>query len=113
MPGPGCTILFSGINPDGITLTPTDVETGINNEDYSFPLCTFDETLGIFNCGGDPIDDNLGDGTISPCSNLQPGEVCFYSGIGQTAVPEPLTLLGASAAIAFGAGFKRRKSGNG
>jgi hypothetical protein len=31
---------------------------------------------------------------------------------GATAVPEPLTLLGASAAIAFGAGFKRRKSGN-
>jgi hypothetical protein len=26
-------------------------------------------------------------------------------------IPEPLTLLGASAAIAFGAGFKRRKSG--
>jgi hypothetical protein len=29
-----------------------------------------------------------------------------------TPIPEPLTLLGASAAIAFGAGFKRRKSGN-
>jgi len=35
-----------------------------------------------------------------------------YGQVNSTEIPEPLTLLGAGAAVAFGAGFKRRKSGN-
>ncbi|MFM1841400.1 MAG: hypothetical protein RLZZ490_131 [Cyanobacteriota bacterium] len=42
--------------------------------------------------------------------NLSNGETITMQ-FDSTEVPEPLTLFGASAAIAFGAGFKRRKSG--
>jgi hypothetical protein len=37
---------------------------------------------------------------------------CPGTCVSAVVVPEPLTILGTSAAIAFGAGFKRRKSGN-
>lgn len=68
------------------------------------------ENLGLLASGGNPL---MG---FCPVNCLQTAEL-FGSNIGQTqfaptfvAVPEPMTLLGAGVALAFGAGIKRRQS---
>ncbi|MFN9175405.1 MAG: PEP-CTERM sorting domain-containing protein [Synechocystis sp.] len=45
--------------------------------------------------------------TVSGGSFTSEGTIFSFT---PTPVPEPLTLLGASAAVAFGAAFKRRKN---
>ncbi|MFN5515420.1 MAG: PEP-CTERM sorting domain-containing protein [Cyanobacteriota bacterium] len=61
----------------------------------------------IFNPGSDPIfNDDCFFATVS-CDGRPP--LIFSPTNPAASVPEPLTIIGASAAIAFGAGFKRRK----
>ncbi|MFM1842815.1 MAG: hypothetical protein RLZZ490_1552 [Cyanobacteriota bacterium] len=64
---------------------------------------------------GDPISGSATYNNATAASlGLTPGtyvwELSNGDTITQTIVPEPLTLLGASAAVAFGAAFKRRKA---
>jgi len=68
------------------------------------------ENLGLLAAGGNPLQG------FCPANCLQTAEL-NGSNAGQTqsaptfvAVPEPMTLLGAGAALAFGAGFKRRQA---